>query len=490
MAAPGVTVTVSSAPASSSNPAPTGTALIVGQTERGQVGVPITIQSMADYAARLGQRVSYGALYDWLDVFFKEGGNTALVSRCVGPTAVAASVVLKDRAGVPVNTLTVTALGPGIWGNTLSVNVINGTLANTFQIQIVRGGAVVETSSVCASPADAVNWSANSAYVTITDAGSATAAPNNNPAVISNAPLAAGTDDTAVTDAIRTTALAVFDPSYGPGQVAAPAITSAATHTALMNHAAANNRVAVLDGVNTATASTLTGAASTDQAAATDPSYSVTVGTWLSYPGVPTGTATPAFPRTIPGSAAFCGLCARNDAVNDANTAAAGQNGILRAALNVAQTFNASDRSLLEAAGVLVFRNIPTQGGIQAYGQTSMAADPTWSDLANVRFRMQLVYEGQVIGGQFVFGQIDGKGQMISAFNGALVAALTKHWAKGSLYGATPKDAFVVNTGSSVNTPTTIAARQLNAVESVRMSPSAPTVDISIVKYAVTQPVA
>lgn len=491
MPAPGVTVNVTSAPAASSNPAPTGNALVAGQTERGQTGVPIVVQSMQDYASRLGARTPAAIpVYDWLDVFFKEGGNYALVSRAVGPTSAAASRVLVDRAATPLNTLTVTALGPGIWGNTLSLNVINGTVANTFQIQVVRAGAVVETSAVCTSPADAVAWSAGSAYVVITDAGSATAAPNNNPAVVTGVALTGGVDDTAVTDAIRTTALAVFDPSYGPGQVACPGVTTAATHLSLANHAAANNRVALLDGVNTPTASTLTGAASSDQAAFTDPSYAVTIGTWLSYPGVPTGTATPAFPRTVPGSAAFAGLCARNDAANDANLACAGQNGILRAALNVSQVFNASDRSLLEAAGILVFRNIPTQGGIQAYGQTSMAADLTWADLANVRFRMQLVYEGQIIGGQFVFAQIDGKGQVISAFNGALVASLSKHWERGSLYGATPKDAFVVNTGPAVNTPTTIAARELHAVESVRMSPSAPTVQINIVKYAVTQAVA
>jgi hypothetical protein len=92
------------------------------------------------------------------------------------------------------------------------------------------------------------------------------------------------------------------------------------------------------------------------------------------------------------------------------------------------------------------------------------------------------------IGAQFNFAQIDPQGLLLSAFNGALVANLAGYYAKGSLFGATAADAFSVNTGSTVNTPTTIANRQLCAIENVRMSPSAELVSITIVRYPVTQP--
>jgi hypothetical protein len=489
MAAPGTVVTVTASPAPFTNPSPTGAWFVDGLSERGPVGVPVLLTSLADYTALLGNRVAYGTLFDSADVFFREGGNAMYVSRCVGPAAVAATVSLSDRAATPVPTLSVTAVGPGVAGNNLSVGVINAPgSTTTFLLQISLSGVLVETSSVCSAPADAVAWSKTSRYVRVTDLASASAAPTNNPAVNAGAALISGTDDNAnVTDTVRTAARAVFTADLGPGQVSSPGVTSAVTQTALANHAVGFNRVAVLDAVDTATAATLITAATTLQSAAVDPSYYAIVGPWVTYPGVPTGTATPAYPRTVPPSALTAGLMARNDGSYEANRAAAGQNGLSAGALAVTRVYTPADLDALNTAGINIIRNIPLQGGIQLYGYRSGSILPAWVDLANVRFRMQLVFEGQQIGAQFVFAQIDGRGQTLSAFNGALAASLTAHWAAGSLYGATPQDAYKVNTGPTVNTPTTIAARQLNAVESVRMSPSAELVNIQIVKYAVTQ---
>jgi hypothetical protein len=491
--APGTNVSVSTAPVSSSNPAPTGQWFIVGACERGAVGTPIEIQSMADYATKLGARVSYGFLYDALDVFFREGGNTAWVSRVVGPAAVVAAHTLLDRAGSPLATLSVKAKGAGVAGNNISVAVSNGPVSNTFVLQISYNGVVVETSTVCGAPADAVAWAANvSNYVTITDSGSTTPAPNNNPAVISATALTSGADDNgSVTDTIRVTALAAFTQMYGPGQVSVPGSTTVAVHDGLLNHAlSVGHRVALCDAPDTGTAATITALAVSDQTGATDPSYGTLLAPWVSYPPVPTGTALVPAPRSVPPSALCAGLMARNDGVNDANVPAAGANGISTSAIGVSQTYIDSDRALLDAAGVCVVRNILGQGGVQLYGYTSLAVDPNWTDLASVRFRMQLVNDALTIGAAFNFAQIDPQGKVLAAFNGALMANLSGYYAKGSLYGATPAQAFSVNTGPTVNTPVTVAARQINAVESVRMSPSADQVNILIIRYPVTQPLA
>jgi uncharacterized protein len=267
-----------------------------------------------------------------------------------------------------------------------------------------------------------------------------------------------------------------------------PGSTTATVHDALLNHAQANNRVALCDSPDTATASTITTLAGTDQAGATDPSYGTMCAPWVSYPAVPTGTVVVPPPRVVPPSALVAGLVARNDGTNDSNVAAAGPNGISSAALDISQTYVDADRDALNTAGVCVIRNIPGQGGVQLYGYRSLSLDPNWTDLANVRFRMQLISDALKIGAQFNFAQIDPQGLLLSAFNGALVADLAGYYAKGSLFGATAADAFSVNTGSTVNTPTTIANRQLCAIENVRMSPSAELVSITIVRYPVTQP--
>lgn len=485
--APGSYVTVSAAPSPSTNPASTGNWFVVGMSPRGPVGEAVLVQSLAQFNAIFGSRVGYSPLYDCFDVFFRKGG-TAYVSRVVGPAAVQAYLVLEDQAESPMPTLKVSALGAGVDGNNISVQVVAGPASGQFYLEIYYAGALVEVSSVCSNPAGAVAWSAKSNYVAITDESSTTTAPNNNPAVLAETALAHGTDDnSSVTDAIRVAGLAAFTDDLGPGQVSIPGSTTETVHAGTCLHAQTFNRVALNDGVDTATAVTNTALLNAVQEAVADPSYTTLFAPWVIYPGIPTGTVIPAPTRTVPPSAMVAGLMAANDANNDSNVAAAGPNGIDGFALGVSQTYDASDRAMLNNAGVSVIRNIPRLGGVQLYGYQSGAVDPAWTDLANVRFRMQLVDDAYIIGSGFNFAQPDGQGKLFAAFNGALVASLSGYYAKGSLYGATPADAFNVDTGSSVNTPTTIAARELCAVESVRMSPSIDVVQTFIVKYAVDQ---
>jgi hypothetical protein len=493
--APGTTVTVGAASAPGASSSTTGAWFVDGLTLRGPVGIPVGLTSLNDYIALLGGRVSYGVLYDCAELFFASGGTTMWVSRVVGPASAAASVVLKDSAAA--NTLKVSAIGPGLDGNNLSVAVIAGSISGTYQIVVSYSGAVVETSPLLIAASDAINWGTlNPAVISATGSKwvSITAAPSSSglpPVVAAAAALTGGLDDNAsVTDAIRTTARAVFTPNMGPGQVSSPGTTSAPTYVALGQHAAANNRVAAYDLPVGNTATQNVTAANTAQTslanASVDPSYGTFVAPYITWPGIATGTPVPSWPRSIPASAAFAALCAANDTINDCNVAAAGPNGIIGTAIGVAQSFVNSDRAAMNAAGISLF--LVKRGAVDLYGYQSLASDPRWSDLANVRFRMQLVNDCQLIGDSFEFSQIDGAGKVIAAFNGALTADLSGYYAKGSLYGATPAAAFQVDTGPSVNTSATIAARQLNAILNVVMSPSAESVNISIVKYAVGQP--
>jgi hypothetical protein len=487
---PGTLVTVSAAALPGASSASTGAWFVTGLTQRGPTGVPVLLTSLNDYTTLLGTRQSYSPLYDAAELYFASGGSTMWVSRVVGPAATVASVTLNDSSAHP--TLTVKANGAGVYGNSITISVIAGPVTGSFVIQVSYAGAIVETSPALVTTTDAVNWgtlnpvtsqSPASKWVTITDLGQGT-----QPALISNAAMSGGADDnTNAGDTQFTAALTIFTPEMGPGQVSAPGRTTAAAYTALLNHAQANNRMALLDAVNLATAASTVTAAQGAQSSATDPSYGTMLAPWISWPGLPTGSPVPTWPRQVPPSAAAAALMSANDAANDANVAAAGDNGIVDQALGVTQTFVAADRASLNAAGVSVFRAI--NGLVKLYGYQSLASDPRWQDLANCRFRMQLVHDAQLVGDSFYGSQIDGQGKVISAFNGALTAILAGYYAKGSLYGATPAQAYSVNTGPTVNTPTTITARQLNAIESVVMSPSAEMVDIAITKYLVDQPI-
>ena len=490
MAAPGTTISVVAAASTSTIDIPTGRCMAVGLTERGPVGTPVLIHSLADYTALLGQRVTYGNLYDFADCFFHEGGSSLYVSRIVGPAATTATLALKDRASVtPLNTLTVSAIGAGLDGNNTTVAVTNGTPANTFVLTIADDGVTVEVSPPLSSPSQAVAWSASSHYVRITDAGSTTAAPNNNPAVLAATALTGGADDNANAGTTQYTAgLAAISPNYGPGQVCCPGQTGSPVHDALLNHAQANNRVALLDAPDTPTAATIETLAASDQAGATDPSYGTMLAPWTAIPGLPTGTSAPPYPRPVPPSALVAGLIARSDATHDVDVAAAGANGQAQYCQSVSQTYVASDLDGLNAAGVSVIRDlgIPGAPAVTLYGWQSLATDPNWQDLSTVRLRSGIIAALQATAAGFEFSQLDGQGHTIAAFNGALVATLAPFWTSGALYGATANQAFVVNTGPQVNTPTTAAARQLVAEISLRMSPSAEFVTISVVKQPTT----
>lgn len=487
MTAPGVVFTSTTAPAPSTTAPRTGMAFATGITERGGVGRPILVQSMSDYAALLGSRVSTGVLYDWCDEYFRDGGVQVYASRVVGPDAVAASHTLMDGAGTPVATLVVTANGPGAWGNTLSVQVtVSGS---TYQILILRGGVVVETSPVLSTPADAVAWSTGSAYVTVTNSNSVTTAPDNNPAALAATALSSGADDIGSVDETKWTgALAVFTADLGPGQVCAPGRTTDAAHVALMTHAGVNNRNALLDAADTPTVSTLTTAATASTAGGLDGSRGTLLAPWVILPGIPTNSPIPAPNRTVPPSALVAARCCAADRTGNPNTPAAGPGGRSTYALGVTQTFVDTDRATLNTAGVSLVRSIA--GVTQLYGFRSLSADPQWAALNRGRLRMAIQDRALLVGGAYQWGQIDAAGKLLGAFAGDLRAILTDYWQVGALYGASASDSFSVNVGQTVNTPQTIAAGVINAVLQIRPDATAEFVTITLQSVPITQAIA
>lgn len=489
MATPGTVVNVTTAAGSAGPSTSTGTLFAIGQTQRGATGVATLVASLADFITLFGPRTANGAtptLYDAVDVFFQEGGQQAYISRVSGANAVTASLTLKDRNATPANTLQVNALGPGTWANTVTVAVANGSAPNSFTLTVTNG-SVTEVSPNLFSPTDAVNWAASySATVRITDLGSATAAPNNNPAVLAATALTGGVDDLSPADSVWTAALTAFAQDLGPGQVAAPGRTTPAVWESLVTHAASYNRFALLDAENVSNAATIESDAGSVQSSVTDGSYGIMLAPWVVYNGPPTGSSTPAYPRTVAPSALVAGLMARSDASgHNCDAAAAGPNGISRTAVNVTQTYSATDRGTLDTAGVGVIRLY--RGQIQLYGYTTLSADPNWVDAGNARLRMQIVDAVRLIGDAYEFADIDAKGQTASALGGQVAALLSTLFAQGALYGVTPADAFYVNVGAGVNTPATAAARQLVCQVGVRMSPTADQVVIDVERYPVTQ---
>ncbi len=496
----GVSVVTQEVPPSIFSTNNTGNAFMVGFADwgpQGSVGQVTPTTSLAQAAAIIGppnggliqnSRTSTNAtLWDSADAFFREGGSNLYISRVTGPNPTYGSIGLVASVGTGA-ILTAAYVGPGS-------SAINVAVANTASVSYVITltdplGNVLATSPTLtqtgSTKADLVTWAATTNLVTAV--GSAPSLPQTASAVA----LTSGLDDHANASVSNwTTSLnSGFGYGLGPGQVFAPAKSNtslAGIWSALANHAQNNNRIALLDGTD---GNTATAAIAEVTTAALPTSLQSYCGIWagnLLIPGITSGTT-----RNIAPSPVVAALCARADARGNPNQAAAGTNFPLQyvSGVNTVYTGPATgDISTLNSSGVNVFS---TQFGIlQNYGFVSALGVPTadaiYWQLSHGRLRMAIVNQALIISQPYVFSQVDGLGQTISAFSGALGGMLLTFFAAGALYGVTASDAFTVDAGPGVNNATSLANGVLSANLAVRMSPFAQLVQIIINAVPITQ---
>lgn len=476
MSLPGTTVTTRQTAPPRSAPTATGTLFAAGITQQGPTA-PQVIRSLSDYLAVYGARVSNGLLYDSLDAFFNEGGAEAICARVIGPTPVYATVNLPD--GSAVTSLIVTAKSYGSYANGWKI-IVTGSGPYTITVEDASSN-VLELSPSLTTQADAVTYGQSSAYVNIA-LGSSALIPSSE----TNKVLASGTDDyTDATDTQWLAAITQFTKDLGPGQIAMPGRSTATAHTNLITHAAANNRRALLDYTDTPTRATLVTAAGVDSLVANS-EFAAAFAPWAIIPGVTSGTT-----RTVPYSAIEAGIIARNDGagVSPNQPSAGTQYGVSQYALGLSQpAWSDTDREALNNGGVNVAMLI--NGQVTTFGYRSLApanVPADWLLFSNSRLVMAIVAQCQVVGLRYVLHLIDGQGIVFKDFAGDLKAVIQPYFDDGSLFGPTPQDAYLVDTGPSVNTPDTIAALQLNAIVSLQLSPFAEMVPIQIVTTTLTE---
>jgi phage tail sheath protein FI len=479
MAIPGVTVTSGTSAPSTAPPTDTGTWFCAGITEKGSATAPTLIRSLSQYASTYGERVSYGVLYDSLQTFFEEGGTRAYVSRVVGPSPVTASVSgeILDAGGKKV--LKMTASSPGEWANTLKPEL---TLTGENLVIVVKlGTTTVETSPTFKTNAEAISWSANSAYIRLAEGSEAGTIAKTQTVEVKG-----GTDDHAnATEATWLNALTLFTSDLGPGQVSMPGRTTATAQENLLTHAKEKNRLALLDGTDTPTAATLTAQAAVLRGKSTA-RYGGLFAPWVVIPGLTAGTT-----RTVAPCSLMAGLMARSDGSGgNPNQAIAGVNNLGRYVTGISQpNWTAAERGTLSEGGVNVLRLINAR--VEPYDNVTLVnyvVDSTWLQLSNARLNMAICSRSAAVAERHLFAQLDGRGVEISKFNGDLVGeVLLPLLEAGALFEENkqgPESAFQCNTGEAVNTTKTLSEGKLLAVIGVRMSPSAQTVNIEIIKEA------
>jgi hypothetical protein len=529
MSRPGVEVYSAAAAPPTGVPTDTSVLFYVGEAQMGPVNVPTRLTSLQDFINTFGQRVAGVYSYDALDVYFREGGATAYFQRSADGATAATIAGTAIAAGTTVN-----AASPGTWGNAATLNVTavvsalfaaqvtagtdpedadsgngngNGTsgggkskssppapaapeqsplltyevqagAASLFLAQVVVAGQTVQTSTATlATLADLTAFLASGDYLTISGGDPTT------PLAAGSVTATGGTDGTLPVGASAFQAsLDAIAPEVGPGQIIASGRSDLPSHAALLAHASTHNRVALLDGAVTDDDQALISAAASLRGADQD-RYGALWGPWATVPGLAPGTS-----RTVPWSCVQAGLCARNDLAGNPNQAAAGGWGECQYVTALTQTWSAQQMETMLYAGVDSARAV--YGSIQAYAFRTLV-DPAgprnqWLELNWARLNMAITAQGEAIGQEYVFSQLDGRGHTIAAFGGELAGMLVGYYDADALFGDDVTDAFVVNVGPAVNPIEQLGQGILAAVLDVKMSPHAELVRIYIVKEAIT----
>lgn len=488
---PGVLVTTRTTPPPRTVPTDTGVWFVAGLSDRGPLKATL-IRSLQDFINQFGTRQTYSVLYDALEDYFREGGAKAYIGRVVGPAAAIATKNLND-VGAAVS-LVATAKGPGAYGNSITIQVVNpgaGGTPSSFSLVVTDpnypGGQLVESSPDFTTQAAAIAWAQTSALINL-----ALGASSNLPANAAAAAMAAGSDDRLnVTDTQWKNALNLFTRDLGPGQVTQIGRTTSQAYIDTLAHAMANNRTAILDLPDSPTIATVTGAVTGQRGSSGADTVGAAFWPWVVIPGLTPGTT-----RIVPPSASVCAKIAQQDSGGSPNQPAAGSpEGVLTYAIGLSQpaadngTGQDVTRDSMYALGVnqIVYR----YGNFEVFGWRTMTdpngANQDWINLGNRRLAMAMTAQGLAIAENYILDEIDGQGKLFARFAGELTAMCSRFYDLGSLYGTKPEDAFFVDTGPTVNTPATIANRELHAAISARMSQDAELVVIEIAKVPVNQ---
>lgn len=448
-----------------------------GLTERGPVDSVPRITSIAQYERVFGVRTAYaGAMYDAAQTFFEEGGSELYPVRVVGAAATKGTLTLMDRAGTPVATLKLDARDPGAWSTDLSVQVVDGGAANSVTLRVFVAGVLTETYSDQPDPASlAAAINGKSVYLKATNLGSGTASPGNRPAVLAATPLSAGADDRASVNATAVVAaFARIDRAAGPGAVAAPGYTATQVGAGLIAHAKANRRLAILAGGPDSDDAELVSMAA---ALTTDGEYGVLVGP---YVVIPDGSGT----RRISPESYVAGVRARAQSRTGFWAVPAGAISDARFVLGPVRSLTQAANSDLAAARVNGIRTVADRTRLYGWRSLSTNAD---LQLAIGRDSLNAL-EGLVEDAleEFVFQTIDSSGQLQANVHGALVGICQPVATAGGFFARKDASGKELDPGYKVLVDPVVDANVIRATVSVRLSPAAELIKVSVVKAAFT----
>jgi phage tail sheath protein FI len=464
---------------------------LVGAATRGPT-TPTRVTSYAEFTKLFGDvSPTSGELAYHAYAAFANGVGSLYVSRVAGAGAAAATRSLTDRAGTPQGTLVVNAANPGAWGNDIYIDISDtagttgqfdltvyfGGTTNAFVVERFTGLSMSTTDSRYALSV-VNNTVTGSRYVVLAQptTPSATAAPNNNPAVQLGTRLTNGTNGAAVVDADFSTALALLDNVQEAFNLGLPGATVGQQNLAITY---AQNRGDVFVVAELPTTTALTSAAA------------ITAGTALlasSYGAVywpnlivadPSSTA-PGATRVQTPTGALLGLIALTDATRGIQKAPAGTTSRIAGALAPQVQLTSTDLDNLNVAQVNAIRQIPGSGIVVMGART---LKPGSSDrYVPIRRVLNYVKKNVINLTQFAVFEPNTT-QTRQMVESVLEDFLRDCWHRGMLKGAAPQQAYYIVCDASNNTATSISQGLVNVEIGVSLVTPAEFIVISIGQF-------
>jgi hypothetical protein len=425
-------------------------------------------------------------------LYFANGGGQAYVQRVVKGSPAAATRIFQDTQVSAHDTLTLSAVNPGVWGNgatngiSIAIQASPGS-ADHFDVIVYYGGIApankVETfPSLSMTPTDAryavsvING--QSGYITATDAGSTATGATRNPASVaaSVGALAGGANGTNPAHSDIANAVNLFDYVNQSLILNAPGVTETAAVNVLLAYATARNDVfVVIDPVN-ATVQTQTDLAAT---------YTPTSFGAVYYPTITINDPTNTTPGTVieaanPGGA-IVGKYVATDKSRGVFKAPAGLSVRLAGAVSVPSLTNANLDSLNSAAApVNAIRFIPGSGIVVMGARTLQAGYASMY----VPVRRSLIYLEKALVDLTNFAIFEPNDTVLYRRISAVVGNfLNKFWTEGGLRGANPQQAFFVLCDTTNNSLATVEAGQVNIQVGVALQRPAEFVVINIGQF-------
>jgi hypothetical protein len=454
----------------------TSNGFVLGLAERGSTDEAIPLVSTTDFVEKCGDRIEGSpGTYDEIETAFREGASQIYFVRRVGPEAASSSGVLVDSGEAPKSVLEVFAASAGEWGNDLQVIVTTSGGERTFTVKL--DGTVVEAVTV-SSNQEFVDWVANESTY-LADAEVLDEALPKAQTVS----LEGGDDDLANIATSLATSLAAFAPDLGPGQILAPEVTDEAEQEAIGAYALATNRRYLGATEETDDEEALAEVGLAARAWEEDaPRATALFGQTATIPGLNGSAAS----RKVSWAAVQLGLIARSEGEgNSPNKPAAGERrGMARFATGLTVIFTDAQRKTLADAGVntaVLVRGVPTNKGDRTV--VNPVTDKEWRSFAGSRLAMAVAAAGEDVMRGYEYEQIDGHGYIFGDLEGELSArALMPFYLDNALYGREPKEAFAVNTGPDVNTPTSIENEEIKAQIAFRRSKTGERLILDLVR--------